>query len=312
MALYLVDYENTGVRGVSGIEGLKSYDRLIILYGPKTGSVPFEEMVKITSSPAALEFIRTTKTAKNYLDFQLVSYLGYLIAKKSDEEYYIVSRDSGFDSAVDLWTERGIKVTRINDLTKDTTPDEKPARRTVRTGRKTKTEESKESRSSADSPKTAEKHSGKESREKKAVRDKEGGESKDSRSEKDGSGNKESRRKRNVRENKDINAAGQGKADNAQAKEQPVSKAVPAGSETVSENKGGVPTVPESVKKKVRTALKAEGLRPGAYRKLYACMLESEDKSSFNTALVHAFGQETANKYYKQVLPAFTAWKIQI
>ena len=103
MALYLIDYENTGVRGILGIEGLKAFDRLIIFYGPKTGAVPFEDMVKITSSPAAVEFIRTTKTAKNYLDFQLVSYLGYLIAGRADESYFIVTRDSGFDAVVDLW-----------------------------------------------------------------------------------------------------------------------------------------------------------------------------------------------------------------
>ena len=137
MSLYLVDYENTGVRGIAGIEGLRSTDRLIILYGPKTGSVPFEDMVKMTSSPAAVEFIRTTKTAKNYLDFQLTTYLGYLVAKKAAEKYYIISRDSGFDSVLDFWQEKGIFIERYVNLSLEAVSDAdaKPVRKTA--GRKT-------------------------------------------------------------------------------------------------------------------------------------------------------------------------------
>ena len=283
MALYLVDYENTGVRGINGIEGLRSFDRLIILYGPKTGSVPFEDMVKITSSPAALEFIKTTKTAKNYLDFQLVSYLGYLIAEKAAEQYYIVSRDSGFDSAVDLWTERSVSVKRINDLTGDTTPEEKPVRRQSSRGR------SRTSEDAVNAPKPEADEDGK----------------KNPKTDKPGANREKAADKKADKQKTDKIKTNRSKPDKTKTpeKERAQEKEEPSGSQ------GTVLTVPESVKKRVRTALKAEGLRPGAYRKLYACMIESEDKSSFNTALVHAFGQETANKYYKQVLPAFTTWK---
>jgi hypothetical protein len=37
-------------------------------------------------------------------------------------------------------------------------------------------------------------------------------------------------------------------------------------------------------------------------------MLESKDKATFNTALVHAFTQEIGNRYYKLALPAFNAF----
>ena len=39
-------------------------------------------------------------SGKNALDFQLVTFLGYLIAKEKADSYYIISRDTGFQSAV--------------------------------------------------------------------------------------------------------------------------------------------------------------------------------------------------------------------
>ncbi len=57
------------------------------------------------------------KTGKaNALDFQLVSYLGYLIAMAPKNEYYIVSQDKGFKSAVVFWKDRGISVALVSDL----------------------------------------------------------------------------------------------------------------------------------------------------------------------------------------------------
>ena len=79
MATYLIDYENTGVKGLVGIEQLKEDDLIIIFYGPKTGAVPFDEHVKICQAASQVKYIKTTKTAKNYLDFQLTTYLGYLV-----------------------------------------------------------------------------------------------------------------------------------------------------------------------------------------------------------------------------------------
>ncbi len=254
MSIYLVDYENTGIKGVKGIERLSEEDKLVIFYGPKTGAVPFEDLVKITATRAKLEFIRTMKTAKNYLDFQLVTYVGYLVAKDPSQEYFVISKDSGFDSVVDFWSEKNIRISRfINlDLENAETKEAKSSKtesKNTRTRAASKTGKTKENSTRSD------------------------GEAKDRQE-------KKSEHQNNNR-----------KTQNGQ-----------------NQNKTA-PTVPESVKKKIRIAFKEEGLRPGAYRKLYACMLESNDKATFNTALVHAFTQEIGNKYYKLALPAFSGWK---
>ena len=270
MALYLVDYENTGVRGIAGIENLKSMDRLIILYGPKTGSVPFEDMVKMTSSPAAVEFIRTTKTAKNYLDFQLTTYLGYLIAQKSAEQYYIISRDSGFDAVLDFWQEKGCRIERFVNLLLEDVKDPATKKTTAKAG-------AAAAKPAEKTPQKAEKPKGKGGR---------------NNTQKTAESEKEEKKAKGRSQEK---KSGQNTAVQTEAKPR--------------EKSGSVPTVPESVKKKIRSALKEEGLKASGYRKVYTCMLESGEKSALNTAMVHAFGQETANRYYKQILPAFTAWR---
>ena len=73
MAIYLIDYENTGVKGLYGIEKLHEDDLIVVFYGPKTGAVPFDDHVRISSSVSHVEYIKTSKTSGNYLYFQLIT-----------------------------------------------------------------------------------------------------------------------------------------------------------------------------------------------------------------------------------------------
>ncbi len=127
MAIYLIDYENTGVKGLYGIEKLQEDDLIVVFYGPKTGAVPFDDHVRISSAVSHVEYIKTSKTAKNYLDFQLTTYLGYLVAHTGIKEYCVVSKDSGYDSVVDFWKARGMSIER-----RETISVEKPVKQTGR------------------------------------------------------------------------------------------------------------------------------------------------------------------------------------
>ncbi len=131
MAIYLIDYENTGVKGLYGIEKLHEEDLIVVFYGPKTGAVPFDDHVRISSAVSHVEYIKTSKTAKNYLDFQLTTYLGYLTAHTGVKDYCIVSKDSGYDSVVDFWRIRGISIVR-----RETISVEKPQKQTTRRTKK--------------------------------------------------------------------------------------------------------------------------------------------------------------------------------
>ena len=131
MAIYLIDYENTGVKGLYGIEKLQEDDLIVVFYGPKTGAVPFDDHVRISSAVSHVEYIKTSKTAKNYLDFQLTTYLGYLIAHTGVKEYCVISKDGGYDSVIDFWKSRGMSIVR-----RETISVEKPVKQTVRKTKK--------------------------------------------------------------------------------------------------------------------------------------------------------------------------------
>ena len=67
----------------------------------------------ILQYPNQFEMIKCNP-GKNGLDFQLVSYLGYLLKTASKSNYIIVSNDCGFDAVVKFWQDRGMSVIRSN------------------------------------------------------------------------------------------------------------------------------------------------------------------------------------------------------
>lgn len=110
--LYLVDYENVSDAGLIGVNKLSAKDFVIIFYGSRVKSIDYESHIAITDSTANIEEMKAEKTAKNYLDFQLTTYLGYKLGQNSYSEIYVISNDSGFDAVVDFWSQRGYSIKR--------------------------------------------------------------------------------------------------------------------------------------------------------------------------------------------------------
>ena len=110
--LYLVDYENVSDAGLVGVNQRSANDLVIIFYGSKVKSIAYESLIAITDSAANIEHMKAEKTAKNYLDFQLTTYLGYKLGQNSYSEIYVISKDSGFDAVVDFWSNRGQSIKR--------------------------------------------------------------------------------------------------------------------------------------------------------------------------------------------------------
>ena len=116
LSSYLVDYENVNANGLTGIEHLQQKDTVIIFYSNMCDNMTFSTHENMNHSSAKIEFVKVMVGSKNSLDFQLVTYLGYLIARNPKEEYKIVSNDSGFSSVVEFWTVRGIRISMVADL----------------------------------------------------------------------------------------------------------------------------------------------------------------------------------------------------
>lgn len=100
MRLFLIDYENVNSAGLHGIGQASASDRIILFYSHAANTLSFEIMDEMMDAHIMPERICLEKTGKNALDFQLVTFLGYLIAKEKADAYYIISRDSGFQSAI--------------------------------------------------------------------------------------------------------------------------------------------------------------------------------------------------------------------
>lgn len=112
MATYLIDYENTSHHGLDGFKKLGAADTVVIFLGAKNVSSSMtidvvRELTAMGNRPRLL-WKRSKKTSKNYLDMQLVSYLGSLIGDtdNAETEYVIVSKDHDFEAARDFWAER--------------------------------------------------------------------------------------------------------------------------------------------------------------------------------------------------------------
>jgi len=121
MNYYFIDYENVHADGFIGIENLGENDVICVMYTEQSKVFSLELVEKIARQRVRLESYKAGTGAKNSLDFQLASYLGYMIAKSegTDDCFYIVSRDTGFNHLVDFWAERNVTVKRIANFMGD-------------------------------------------------------------------------------------------------------------------------------------------------------------------------------------------------
>ncbi|MBR2999915.1 MAG: hypothetical protein IKF39_02870 [Oscillospiraceae bacterium] len=114
----LVDFENVDERGLKGVETLRETDRLIIFHNG-TNKMTFGMHKRLAESRCRTEYIELKKNGRNALDFQLTTYLGYLIAQNPSERFEIISGDIGFDAVVDFWTERGVQIEKKSKTSRD-------------------------------------------------------------------------------------------------------------------------------------------------------------------------------------------------
>lgn len=92
--IYLVDYENTGAKGLEGYSFLNKEDK-IILFHNKTNIIN-KNFLKELLNICEIETIELVKAGKNGLDFYIGVYVGELVANKCPERIFIVSKDAGY------------------------------------------------------------------------------------------------------------------------------------------------------------------------------------------------------------------------
>ena len=120
MNYFLVDYENLASHGLKGIANLTSDDIVHIFFTAACDCLPFETHKEIIKSKAKIIYQKVENGVKNALDFQLSSFLGYLIKSNGIGafNYYIVSEDKGYTALVKYWSKKNIKISMVFDLNK--------------------------------------------------------------------------------------------------------------------------------------------------------------------------------------------------
>lgn len=110
MAIYLIDFENVHSDGLKGIEQLAENDVCYVFYSEHAGVLTFNIHKKIIESRAKIYYVEAQVGMKNALDFQLVSYLGYMIRENQEASYCVISNDRAFALVADFWKNKGVDV----------------------------------------------------------------------------------------------------------------------------------------------------------------------------------------------------------
>lgn len=120
MSIFLVDYENVHVEGFNGLSNCTDKDSIKIFYTKGADTLTFGLHRRLGETKAKIEYLKVENGSKNALDFQLSSYLGFLIASNVEEKYYIVSKDKGYEILIQFWSKYksiSAQVTLVSDLT---------------------------------------------------------------------------------------------------------------------------------------------------------------------------------------------------
>lgn len=130
MAIYLIDFENVTSAGISGIQKLTKDDKVYIFYTVNASNMSFAAHMNLLSSPAEVIYYNVTSGGKNALDFQLSSFLGYLISRGEDKDFCIISNDRGYDHVKSFWEKSGlaagISINSAPSINRSLLPMERP------------------------------------------------------------------------------------------------------------------------------------------------------------------------------------------
>lgn len=97
MTYYFIDYENVNAAGITDASGMQPGDRVEIFYSDRCKAISLEIIEKLTQRGIGIGAYGVATGAKNALDFQLSTFLGYMVVTDWTASFVIVSKDTGFD-----------------------------------------------------------------------------------------------------------------------------------------------------------------------------------------------------------------------
>lgn len=156
MNFFLIDFENINSEKIKDLASTQENDMVIIFYSERCPNIQLDIIDYLIKAKIQIRTFNVKVGTLNALDFQLSSYLGYLIGKMGvDAKYHIVSNDKGYDNLCEYWQEQEMMVDRISFPVSKTIPNEKAQKSSkgkVNTGKTATLEEIKQYLSDEDMP----------------------------------------------------------------------------------------------------------------------------------------------------------------
>lgn len=113
---YFVDTENLNAEVLRDIKNLDKSDKVYLFYSKNSQKISYDIYREIINIKCSVEFIESTITAPNALDFELVAFVGMKIGSykktKNKHKYIILSMDRGYDSSINYIKKQGIDISR--------------------------------------------------------------------------------------------------------------------------------------------------------------------------------------------------------
>ena len=91
-------------------------DEIVIFYTKNSPHMAYSSVIKLLQNSSRTITFEECYEGNNALDFQLISYLGFLMAGENPEEaeFVIMSNDTGYDPAIRFWKKKGFSIKRFN------------------------------------------------------------------------------------------------------------------------------------------------------------------------------------------------------
>lgn len=102
---FLIDVENVGKAGLEGVDKVINCEDKVIMFHAMIHSYKISEalMERVRMKAGVTEEVNMYMHTKNAMDFQLCTYLGYLVGENgTGGKYYIVSQDKGYQAAIEF------------------------------------------------------------------------------------------------------------------------------------------------------------------------------------------------------------------
>ncbi|MDE6036617.1 MAG: hypothetical protein K2G36_12005 [Ruminococcus sp.] len=115
---FFIDYESVHQNGMNGIEKLTENDKVIIFYTPANETLSFALYKKMISSDAVIELYRVQNGGKNAVNFQVCTFIGYILGNIPEAECHIISNDTSYEYVLNFWKERNTEISMSSDILK--------------------------------------------------------------------------------------------------------------------------------------------------------------------------------------------------